>query len=510
MVVANLTYAYQNSPWDSPMSLGVQAFIEYNGYILNDRHQADRIRVTGITGLDDSDISDSREVIPGDEGEFVYDSWARGRTFVMNGEFQAGSLGTLTRMERDLKAAFGTLVESPMKFRWFDIYDSFDDPQTLQNYTAIVGSSGSLVVSGGVLHWPTTSNVLLMRSADNRLWADAQTTVRIIVGSVSDASSIFLVPALADSTDFVKVAYNVASGTPTLTIATVIGGTTHALGSVPVTGVVQGQSIWLRAKKEGDLITAEVWTTKPQETSLPAFSTSAWLTGSDSDLLGDQVLTQAGFGAQTADTNWALDDFRIESICPCDIAFNAKKLSPISIKDSQDAMTRFKRTFQITMRSSQPYGRCATQSRSQTLVPASGSTSELGFSSPMTSLLKEETFFPGTVTLENNILSLCNRGTATERPIIVIYGAINEFSLTSLTNGMQINWGGSLMDGDYLVFNCRRRTLVNSAGTNMKEFLSYSDFRWMLLEPQWNDLYLAGSGFSGNTKMVVWNWGRWK
>lgn len=699
MVVADLTYAYMQAPWDSPLSLGVQAFIEYNGYILNDRHQADRIRVTSITGLDDADISDSREVIPGDDGEFVYDSWNRGRTIVLTGEIQAGSLGTQKMLERDLKAAFAPLYESPMKFRWFDIYDSFDDVQTLQNYSsngssilasgptnlvpnpsfeydtvgsapaawiasggpywqspgatltaqtsagAVAGSqamrvittsannsqgafltlvgtyaagvaytatvymrgsaggeivdflfgngggadsanlqaitlttawqrftlvwtpttaetnpglmvrthgavaqtfyadaamvtqtsgavnyfdgdttgyawSGArgdssssplgqlLSVTGGVLRWDATTNALLMRSADNRLWADAQTTLRIVIPSNSATGSVVIVPALADSSNYVSVAFNGGSGSPTMTISSVIGGTSYQLATENITGLVAGQSIWLRAKKEGDLITAEVWLSAPVENATPDFYTTAWLTGSDADLLGDQVLTQIGFGATSA--GWTLDDFRIESICPCDISFNVKKLSSLSIKDSQDSQTRFKRSFQITMRASQPNAPCATQSRSLTLIPSPSGTSQLGFSSPLTSPLEAQTFVPGTVNLQNNILSLCNRGTAPDRPILVVYGAISEFALVSLTNGMQLNWSGSLADGDYLVFDCLRRTLVNSVGANQMKYLSFTDSRWMVLEPQWNDLYITGSNYSDNTKLFAFSHGRWK
>lgn len=512
MTIATATYAHQTAPWDAPLSLGVHAFIEYNGYIINDRHQADRIRVTKITGLDDADVSDSREVVPGDEGEFVYDSFARGRTFVMTGEIQAGALGTLKRLERDFKAAFGSLQESPMKFRWFDIFDSFDDAQTLQNYTAQIGSTsiGSLFPTGGVLRWGTTNQVLLTRSADNRLWADAQTTLRVVVGSVTDTSIVYIVPAFADSNNYARISLSIASGTPVLKVSTVIGGTVHDLTSVPVTGLAQAQSIWLRAKKEGDLLTAEVWTTPPAESSFPTFSTSSFMTGSDADLLGDQVLTQVGFGAQTTTAQWAFDDFQISTICPCDISFNAKKLSSLSITDSQDSLTRFKRAFQITMRASQPNGQCATQSRSQTLFPTSSGGSELGFTAPLTAPLTARSFVPGTVSLANSILSVCNRGTATERPLLVVFGATTGFTLVNLVNNQELSWSGSLADGDFLAFDCQRRTLVNSGGTNMKEFLSFSDSRWMLLEPQWNDIYMTGTGYSANTRLVCFSHGRWK
>lgn len=506
MTVATTRYGFQTAPWDTPLSMGVQAFIEYNGYILNDRHQSDLIRVISITGLDDNDISDSREVVPGDDGETVYDSWNRGRTFVLTGNIEAGSLGSLMRLVRDLRAAFGSLSESPMKFRWFDIYDSFDDPQTLQNYTLESGSSAPLIVSGGILRLTSAQTFMLLRSTDARLWADSVISLRAIVGSV-DSSQVFVVPALKDANDYVSVGYSPTGG---LTVTVVSAGTPHVLATTAVSGIVQGQSVWLRGRKDGDLITAELWTKPPSDTTLPSYIASAWLTGADADALGDQVLTLAGFGATTDTANWAVDDFQISSICPADISFNAKKLSSLSIKDQQSSPSRFTRPFQITMRAGQPHAKCATQSRSQILVPSSGNSTELGFSAPLRAPLSARNFVPGTVTLENSILSLCNRGTAPERPIIVFYGASTGFLIANLDNGMQLNWNGTLADGDYLVFDCQRRTLVNSAGVNQRAYLSYSDYRWMLLEPQWNDLYVAGSGYSANTKVLAYYRGRWK
>jgi hypothetical protein len=200
--------------------------------------------------------------------------------------------------------------------------------------------------------------------------------------------------------------------------------------------------------------------------------------------------------------NWAFDDFQISSLCPCDISYWVKKLSSLSIKDSQDAMTRFVRSFQITMRASKPYARCATQSRSQTLVPVTGGTTQLGFGSPLTNPLRSVGFVPGTVTPESELLFINNRGTAPNRPLLVVYGAISNFSIVNLTNNQQINWSYALLDGDYLLFDCANRTLVNSTGTNMKAYLNVSVPQWMWFEPGWNDIYIMGSNYSANTKLV--------
>ena len=515
--VSGVMYGYQAHQWDDPLSFGVQALIDYNGLTINDRYQADRIRVFNITGLDDPDIRDSREPAPADDGEFVYDSFYGGRTFVMTGEIEAGSLNSVTRLQRDFKAAFATLVESPMKFRWFDVYDSFDNPQTVSagvptaNYTALVGSLANVLASGGVLRVATASTNLFIRTSEQRTYGDSQQTIRVVVGSLS-ATSVFLVPKAKDATDYISCAYNEVSGTPTLTISTVVGGTTHQLASTSVPSSVQpqiGQSIWIRSRIEGDLLTCELWLTPPTTTTLPVLSLTAWLTGSDADLLGDSVLSQVGFGIVAADTTWALDDFKIESLDPGDIAFNARKLSPISIKDSQDNLTKFKRAFQLTMRASNFRALGATQARSTTLVPSTATPVALGRTYNRTYNRIYRHYIATSASMASNLLFVKNRGTARMRGILRLYGASGPFSLINLTNGQQMSWTGTIPDGDYLQFDCQAKTLVNSTGANQMEFMVIPTLQWMQFEPGWNDILIVGNGYSSNTKLIAWLQSAW-
>jgi hypothetical protein len=500
-------YAFQATPWDAPLSFGVQAFIEYNGYVLNDRYQSDRIQVSSITGLDDADVSVSSEVIPGDHGEVAYDGFYRGRTFTITGSILGGSLGSLKRLERDLKAAFAPLVESPMKFRWFDVLDQFDTSTALQNYTAAVGSASGLSLGVGSVGYGLSASFVLTRTGESRLWGDNQTTLGFTQGKTGDASTVAVVPKLRDSGNYVSVAY-VNGGT--LQVIAVIGGTPHVLSS-SATGVAlqQGQQAWLRAKIERDLVTAELWTAAPTISTLPTASTSALLTGSDADLLGDQVVSSVGFGGAPLTATWSVQSLRIRSLYPGDVAFNARKLSPLSIKDSQDSRTNFKRAFQITMRASSPFALGATQIRSRALVPSATSTPATGFIFPLTFPLRFLRYGPGVTTSAANLLFVDNRGTVSTRPLIYVYGPISSLAILNLTNGQQVIWSGSVADGDYLVLDCAARTLVNSIGANQMQFFSSSDSTWMRLEPGWNDLYLAGSGYGAATKMVVYSRHGW-
>lgn len=504
MAIAGKRYSYMTGPWSAPLSAGVQALIEFNGYVINDRYQSDRVRITSITGLDGADITDVREVVPGDEGEFAYQGLRRGDTIVMTGAIQAGSLATCTAMARDLRAAYAPLVESELKFRWFDVYDGFTDPQTWQNYTNVIGTYANLYglkIGGGLLIWNVTNPFMITRSADNRLWGDVQVTERIIPGGFEDLTSMGVVLAVTDDNDYLRVRFY---DSHQLIIETVVGGTAHALSTlVTGTAIAQGQPVWLRGRREGDLVTAELWLSEPTDTAVPDSSTQAWLSGSDADSFGDQVLSEVGMYGDATNTNWAITDFWVQSLYPGDIAFDAKTISKPSIGEAQQKKTIFERPVQLTLRTSWPYYRGAHQKRSQTLVPSSGNTTQLGFSSPLTNPLSALTIVPGSVSLENNILFLDNRGTAPERPILVMYGANQNFAIYNLVNGMQLSWSGDLTDGSYLVFDCMNRTLVDQNGADQKAYLSYSDPRWMILEPGWNDLYVVGSGYSSNTKMIA-------
>lgn len=510
MTVSGVRYAYQTAPWDTPLSFGAQAFIEYNGYIINDRYQSDRIRIFTITGLDDADVTDAREDIPGDHGEVAYDAFYRGRTFVMTGRIEAGSLGSLKRMERDVKAAFAPLVESPMKFRWFDVTDTFDDPQTIQNYTWVqspfqTGAQPGMV-SGGVFRWNAGSTGTFLRTSEKRLWGDVEVTVRLVVGSVGDNTEFYVTPACTSGGNIVFCGLG-SSGSTVLTVNVGIGGLGQDSTSISIPPLTQGQSVWLRGKKEGDLITSELWLRPPTTNALPDYSTSLWLGGSDADMFGDQVLTNTGFGCINAVShNWAIDDFKVRSLYPGDVVFNARKMpNGLSIKDSQDSLNRFNRNIQITMRASQSFADSATQLRSSPFTPSSLVTPTLGFGFPLRFPLSFRTLVSGPTVPANTFVTVFNRGQVWTRPIIYIYGATGPFEIINLQNNLQINWNGNLTDGDYLVFDCKKRTLVNSNGINMMKFFSSSSRIWMQLEPGPNDMYFAGSGYSAKTNMVIFS-----
>lgn len=98
-------------PW------GIDAVFEYNGFLFNDRTTVDKIRVTGIDGLDDADVRDTREDNPVEDGETEFDSLYGGRTLVFNGRIEAFQRDKLRDMQQAFRTAFLDISrERPLHF----------------------------------------------------------------------------------------------------------------------------------------------------------------------------------------------------------------------------------------------------------------------------------------------------------------------------------------------------------------------------------------------------------
>lgn len=96
---------------------GIECPLEYNGLIFNTIHTVDKIRVQKIDGLADADVRDSRDVNPSSDGETPGNAFYGGRTLVLSGRIEAGTLNKLRDMQMALRIAFSSLVEKPLIFR---------------------------------------------------------------------------------------------------------------------------------------------------------------------------------------------------------------------------------------------------------------------------------------------------------------------------------------------------------------------------------------------------------
>lgn len=95
---------------------GIDALIEFNGLILNNRKVVDHYRITEIDGLQDADIRDARENNPSYHGESVYSALYGGRTLTLTGYIIALNLKKLRDMQQALRSAFADLNEHALIF----------------------------------------------------------------------------------------------------------------------------------------------------------------------------------------------------------------------------------------------------------------------------------------------------------------------------------------------------------------------------------------------------------
>lgn len=101
---------------------GIDAILEHNGLLMNDRSGVDRIRVRELDGLQDADIRDSREANPGAHGETSFQPFYGGRTVSVNLRVEAHTRDKLRDMQQAVRTAFVDLQERPLIFRTGDIY----------------------------------------------------------------------------------------------------------------------------------------------------------------------------------------------------------------------------------------------------------------------------------------------------------------------------------------------------------------------------------------------------
>jgi hypothetical protein len=521
--VANVRYYHLAFPWDSPLSFGVQSLIEYNGQIINDRYQSDLIRVTSISGLDDAEVRDSREARAGKSGEWPYDAFYGGRNLVFTGFIEAGSLQVLKYLEKNLKAAFAPLEESPLKFRWFDVYDPFDDPKTILeynpnstvensggNYIPLIGSLGNLKAENGLLQWKNKEKIAFLRVSEKRTYCDVQMTIECIPGILNENEIGFILCA-KNSENYLKVYFiEEKSFYPSLNIVAIIGGEKKLIKSELLNSSQRpkvGQPFWIRGIKKENNFILQFWGAEPIEEGQATISVTAYLTGEYEELFGNEVLSQVGIIGEKL-SEWSFDNFRIESIYPGDVEFEARKLSSISIKDEQTSLTRFKRAFQIPMKTSDFRAFSSVQLEAEIKPTDIENTSLLGRSYPRQYPLKYRFRTSSGSVKENNLLSINNRGSVFVEPILYLYGPGENILIENLTNEQKLEWLGIISEGDYIKIDCKEETIENSLGANYLEPLS-STVEWMKLEPMWNDIYITGSGFvEGVTRLkALWRAG---
>lgn len=356
-------YPYVQPGVPDTVALGKQSLLEYNGLVLNDRQRPDRYLVTSLEGLGGADLRDSRALRPANHGEIPYDSYWGGRTITIEGQMEAGSLYEMTRMERDLRAAFSTLIEAPMKFNWWDVHDDFSDAYTSNAWWQTLSGERPTIIGNGIGSFHQGISYYAKRE-----YIDNRTIVGLKMISTSSKRKKGIISHCTSNTSYVAFTINYENERLEAALSMNIGEgfsfTTNwenvkkqeVSNNIPMIS-----DVWLELRCIDGKYEGIVWSADPtiegnnaQELMHPIVLNP---TGIFAEIFG---YGQSGYSGIISETsagvdNWVVDDFIVQSIWPGDLVADVRSISiPILKNTVQTSTNRFKQEFQISVRASNP------------------------------------------------------------------------------------------------------------------------------------------------------------
>lgn len=189
-----------------------------------------------------------------------------------------------------------------------DIYDGFGVDSSA-DYTKDADSSSLSITGGQLVPAATSGESLWVYTARGYRPPDAQVTLKFTTGAAVTAThrTGVLVKRL-DASNSLRV--QLTSGNA-LQIAKVDGGTLSTLGTAVSFTPAANTSYWIRGRIEGNVATAEIFTSAPSPLATPAATYSVTLSGADATKYGAGVAGDQGLIAWARGTDWRYDDFEV-------------------------------------------------------------------------------------------------------------------------------------------------------------------------------------------------------
>lgn len=241
---------------------GLEGIWEFNGLRLNDLSALERIRFTGVGGLqDDSDLRDNREPNFDRAGEHAGIQQAGGRTITAEGVIEAGSIPSVRRAWRDVKKAFDSeerdLVihvpkEVPVRYNEIQsvpINSSIDLQWWFSQGTNLTLAQDAVVIDGlrAVIN-TSASNTGGLAGVLNEIYGGVDALGIPWNGEDIFASArIKIQSAAATATSLSAIVYFFDDLGAPRTLSTAIGSTTVWTQAAPVTGTLYEGSIRIAA-----------------------------------------------------------------------------------------------------------------------------------------------------------------------------------------------------------------------------------------------------------------------
>lgn len=334
---------------------GVPIFIPGSGGITVG--EDDRYKITTVSGFEDADVRDSREVNAGVDGEQSLVGLAGGRTIVLEGTMETGSYKRLEDMKQAFRQAFDPLVDSELIIRDIsnDVRDDFES-NTIGNYNVFTGG-GTVSVTGGQLVPSSTAKKVAVYDLGDPM-ADNQVILEYRTGASlgTTAAKIGVVLKWLDSTNYL---YAYARHDGKLGLKRVDLGVESDLpgsgGTAQGPVFVANTTYYLLARIEGDVVYMENWGQAVPQPGLESVGYT-WLNNRWTYTLTQAIKTKFGVGVVGRSGIWWTPQATTERVNSFSIENYANDLSVMCRKSSSlqgvDQQTDFyyRRPFQITLR----------------------------------------------------------------------------------------------------------------------------------------------------------------
>lgn len=189
------------------------------------------------------------------------------------------------------------------------IGDPFD-VNSLTDYSALTGS-GMAYTAGTGLTTTSTATQLLKHTGRGYNYGDVQVAVSFTTGSTLGAAQVSALLGVIDANNWVGATADISAAQLTIWINN--SGTITNVGNIALGTIAINTNYWIVARREGNLITSELWTTPPVVTTAPRSSTTTTLTGANATKYG--IGSSGGVGVRTvwpSPTGWSIKAFNVD------------------------------------------------------------------------------------------------------------------------------------------------------------------------------------------------------
>lgn len=473
---------------------GLESLFEYNGLVLNDRRVLDGYMLTRVTGLDDADVRDSREINPDRDGETPFGGLYGGRTIVLQGEVVAGNLDYLRYLWRNLKAAFDDIsIERPLLIRWNDYYDNFAADTAalaLADYVFDSGAATQFVFSGASLMPNTLGQKKII--FPNRQYSNYDNVWSFTTSSSVATTEFFGITKRADANNHLFA--GVLNGT-TFSIQRASAGSSSSLTSA-VVALATSTTYFLRMTQSDNVITAYLYTSDPflNPSATPISTLTTTLAGANATQFGTGTSGSSGFRVNSTVSDYKINYFDWRAADPGDLVVYCRKIARLESDEAWNGWA-FVKPFLLTLRSSSSL----MVSRLEESASGSVASAALTFPGGGTGIPFDSS---GAIFFGATAGSLTNLGTAPSPPTVRLNGPLTNPAVVNLTNGNRVSVEGVIVSGSSLIIDCDKRTVVDENGVNKYDLLS-DDNTWMELEAGANAI-ATGADATGGTYQVTW------